>query len=128
MISGQFSWSVLFLYSVISNIIIKNNITTSILHVYMGHNILAKTIHYAINATLTKVELFTIRYGINQAVQVTEVMCIIIITDAIHLARWIFDLLSHPYKLQSIVISQDLRVFFNKNSHNSINFWYCLLW
>ena len=53
----------------------------------MGHNILAKTIHYAINATLTKVELFTIRYGINQAVQVTEVMCIIIITDAIHLAR-----------------------------------------
>jgi len=53
----------------------------------MGHNILAKTIHYAINATLTKAELFTIRYGINQAVQVTKVMYIIIITDAIYLAR-----------------------------------------
>jgi len=56
---------------------------------------------------------------------VTKAIYIIVATDADHSARWIFDLLSHPYQLQSIAISQDLRAFFNKNSHNSINFWYC---
>jgi len=42
----------------------------SILHVCLGHNILAKTIHYAINAISTKIELFAIRCGINQVIQV----------------------------------------------------------
>ena len=37
---------------------------------------------------------------------------IIIITDAIHSARQIFNLLSHPYQLQSIIILQDLKAFF----------------
>ena len=53
---------------VISDASIKNNVATSILHICSGHNILAKTIHYAINITSTKTELFTIRYGINQVV------------------------------------------------------------
>ena len=70
-------------------------------------------------------QLFAIRYIINQVVQVTEAMCIIVITGAIHSARWIFDSLTYPYQLQFIAILQDLRVFFNKNSYNSINFWYC---
>jgi len=48
----------------------------------VDHNILAKTIHHAINVTSTKAQLFTIRYGINQAVQVTEAMCIIIVTNS----------------------------------------------
>ena len=44
---------------------IKNNITTLILHICSNHNILAKTIYHTINFTFTKIELFTIRYGIN---------------------------------------------------------------
>ena len=39
--------------------------------------------------------------------------------------RCIFDLLSHPYQLQSIVIVQVLRTFFEKNTYNSIKFWDC---
>ena len=32
----------------------------------------------------------------------------------------------HPYQLHSIIISYDLRKFFNENSNNSITFWDCL--
>ena len=93
---------------------IKNSVATSISHVYSNSNILAKTIHYTINITFTEVELFTIRCGINQAVQVQDAICIIIITNTIHSVRRIFDFLSHSYQLQSIAISQDLRVFIEK--------------
>ena len=46
-------------------------------------------------------------------------------TDAIHATRCIFDSSSHLYQLHSITVSQDLRVFFNKSSNNSIAFWDC---
>ena len=57
---------------------IKNNITTSISHIYNGQNIIAKTIHYAMNITSTEAELFAIRCGINQAIQVPNVEQIIV--------------------------------------------------
>ena len=50
---------------VIANINIKNNVATSILHIYSGHNILAKTIHHATNVTSIEAELFLIRCSIN---------------------------------------------------------------
>jgi len=81
---------------VISNASIKNNVAISIAHVCLGRKIMTKTIHYAINIISIEIELFIIRYGINQAVQVT---------DTIYLVRYIFDLLSHPYQLQSITIA-----------------------
>ena len=36
---------------IISDASIKNNVATSIVHVYSGYNILAKTIHHTINVT-----------------------------------------------------------------------------
>lgn len=33
---------------------IKNQVATSIAHIYCGHNIVAKTIHHAVNITLTE--------------------------------------------------------------------------
>ncbi len=56
-------------------------------HIHVGHNILAKTTHHAINVTSSKVELFAVVCGINQIVQVTETIHIIIITDIIYSAR-----------------------------------------
>jgi len=38
----------------------------SITHICYGYNIVAKTIHHAINITMTEAKLFAIRYGINQ--------------------------------------------------------------
>jgi len=74
---------------------------------------------------LTEAKLFAIRYKINQAVQIPGASHIIVITDSIHLAKCIFDSPTHSYQIQSIAIAQDLRVFFNKNTQNSINFWEC---
>ena len=110
---------------IISDTSIKNNVVTLLSHVCSGYNIFSKTIYYIINIISTKTELFTIRCGINQVVQEIDVNCTIVITDTIHLARRIFDLLSYFYLLLSITIVQDLRGFFNKNSYNFIDFCDC---
>jgi len=72
-----------------------------------------------------EVELFAIRCGINQAVQIPGSSCIIIITDAIHVAQRIFNFSIHLYQLQSITISKNLQEFFNNHLDNSIEFWDC---
>jgi len=85
----------------------------------------AKTIYYAVNITTIEAELFTIRCGINQAIHIANTSYIIVVTDAIHLAKKIFNSLTHPYQIQSIAIVQDLREFFQINSDNLIDFWDC---
>ena len=53
---------------VISDASVKNNVATLISHIHQGSNIIAKTIHYAINVIFPEMELFSVRYDINQAV------------------------------------------------------------
>ena len=53
---------------IISNASIRNKVATSILYVQKNQNIIAKTVHHAMNVTSTKVKLFYIRCEINQAV------------------------------------------------------------
>lgn len=55
--------------------------------VYLGGNISFKTIHHTVNITFTEVELFAIRYGIEQAVQVLETIYICVVTNASHSAK-----------------------------------------
>jgi len=50
---------------IVSDASIKNNITTSISHVYSFSGLLKKTIHHAINVTSTEAKLFAIRCSIN---------------------------------------------------------------
>jgi len=49
------------------------------------------------NITSTEAELFSIRCGINLAIQVPNVGQIIIITDAIPVVRCTFDLTNHSF-------------------------------
>jgi len=107
---------------VISDTNIKNNVTTSISHIYFSKNIIVKILYHIINITFTEVELFSIKYKVNQAIKILNAKNIIIIIDIIHTARYIFDLSSHLYQLYSITIFQDLKTFFNKSSNNSIAF------
>jgi len=58
-----------------------------------------------------KAELFAIRYGINQAIQMPGTFHIIIITDTLHVAQRIFNSTIHPYQIQLITISKDLQIF-----------------
>jgi len=87
---------------------------------YILTSTLLKTLHQAINVTMTEVKLFTIRCRISQAIQISNISCIIIITDSMYVAQRIFDSNIHLYKLQLITISKDLRLYFNKHSDNSI--------
>ena len=82
-------------------------------------------IYHTVNITITEVELFAIRCGISQAVQIMDGFYIIIITDSIHSAHWIFDSFIHFYQQQSIAILKDLRLFSNKQPSNIIEFWDC---
>ena len=84
---------------VVSDTSIKNNVATSIAHVYSFNNPLRKILHHTINITTMKVELFAIRYGINQATQIPDISCIVIITDVLHVAKKIFNSTIHLYQI-----------------------------
>lgn len=75
---------------------IKNNVATSITYIYSFNNLLKKILHHT-NITLTEAELFVLRCGINQAVQMLDFSQIIVITDALHVAQKIFNIMIYPY-------------------------------
>ena len=58
---------------IVSDASIKNQVATSIAYIHFYDRPVIKTIHYAINFTLIEVELFTIRYGINQATHISNI-------------------------------------------------------
>ena len=108
---------------VISDISIKNHIATSISYIHLHDKPIIKTIHQAVNVTTTEAKLFAIWYSINQAVGISNINHIIVITDSFHTAKRIFDFSLHPYQIHSAAISHKLRVFFLKDSNNYIEFW-----
>jgi len=104
---------------------IKNQVATSIAHIYTYDRPVVKTIHHTINVTLTEAKLFAIKYGINQAICIFNINQIIVIPDLLHAAKRIFNSSSHPYQIQPLLISRDLRNFFTRDQSNSIKFWDC---
>jgi len=110
---------------VITDASIKNDIATSISHIYSANHPLIKTVHHAVFVTSMEAELFTIRCGINQACIKENVSKIIVVTNSIHVAKKIFDSKSHPFQSHSAAILSELHHFFNKNHENSIEFWEC---
>ena len=80
--------------------VFQYNITTSVSHIQRGHEIIAKTIHHAMNILSIEAELFAIRCEISQILQIQDISHIshiIVITDTIHTAKCIFDLSIHPH-------------------------------
>ena len=102
---------------------IKNNITTSIVYIHVHNRPVIKTIHHATNVTSTEAELFAIRCGINQTINLPGISKIVVVTDFIYAAKKIFDLATHLFQLQLVAISEELRKFFITNINNSIEFW-----
>ena len=82
-----------------------------------------KTIHHVVHVTNTEAELFAIRCGINQALNLDNVSKVIVITNSIYVARKIFKPSVHPYQVQSAAILSDLHKFFMDHENNSIEFW-----
>ena len=101
---------------------IKNNNASLIWHDHSNLNSITKTIYHTVNVTTTEAELFAIRCGINQAIQIPNTSHIIVIINAIYSVRQIFDTSIHPYQLQLIIIAQDLREFFNKMLRTQLDF------
>jgi len=64
-----------------SDVSIKNNVTTSIAHMHTYNKPLTKMIHHIVLVTSTEVELFAIRCGINQAMNLNSIAKIIVVTD-----------------------------------------------
>jgi len=98
----------------------------SISHIHSHDKSIIKIIHRAVNVTTTKAEISAIQCGINQAVGITNINHIVVITDSLHAAKKIFDFLLHPYQIHFVAIPWKLRGFFLKNINNHIEFWDCL--
>ena len=94
-------------------------------HIHSHNNLIIKTIHCAINITTTEAKFFKIRCSINQAIGISNINCIFVITDSLHAAKQIFDSSSHPYQIQFVAIFHKLREFFKENINNHIEFWNC---
>ena len=107
---------------IISDIGIKNNVAMSITHIHVWNRPIIKTIHHATNITSTKAKLFTIRCGINQAINLPGISKIIVITNSIYMIRLVFDSSIHPSQVHSVTIFKELRRFFIMNNNNSIEF------
>jgi len=89
---------------VVSDVSIKNQVATFITHIHSFNNPIIKTHHHVINVTSTEIELFTIRYSINQAIQMANINCIVVIMDLLYVAQRIFDSFIHPYQIQLAII------------------------
>jgi len=107
---------------VVTNASVKNNVASSIMHIYVHNKLIVKTLHHAINVTSTEAEFFAIRCSINQASYLQDISKIIVVTDSIHMAKKIFDPLSHPLQKQMALILNNLRDFFNHHHENMIKF------
>jgi len=110
---------------VITDASVKNNVASSIAHIYVFNKPVVKTIHCTINVTSSEAEFFTIRCGINHAVLSQETLKIIVVTDSIHITKKIFDPSLHMLQKQAASILSELREFFNHCSTNTIKFWEC---
>jgi len=110
---------------IISDMSIKNQVTTSIAHVHVYDSPIIKTIHHTVNIISTEAELFTIRCRLNQAIQLSNIKHIIVITNSIHIAKKIFDSSIYLYQVQTLVIFKKIREFLERSHHNSIDFWDC---
>ena len=104
---------------------VKNNIVTSISHTHIHNKPVTKTPHYAVNVMSTEAELFTIRYGINQATKSNDISKIIVVTNSIHAVKKIFNSSSHPFQSHVASIFNKLQIFFSCYQENSIKFWEC---
>jgi len=78
---------------------IKNQVAISITHVHIHDFPVIKTIHHAVNVTSTEAELFAIRCGLNQAIQLTNIKHIIVITNAIYATKRIFNSFIYLYQI-----------------------------
>ena len=105
---------------VVSDTSIKNDITTSVSHIYIHDQPLVKMVHHVAFVTSTEAELFAIRCSINQACNKANISKVIIITDSIHMAKKIFNTKSHLYQIHTSVILNELRQFFTKYQENHI--------
>jgi len=100
---------------IVSDTSIKNQVATLIAHIHIHDNPVIKTLHHAVNDMSTKTKLSAIRCSINQATQLVNINCIIIITDSIHAAKQIFDSLVQQYQVQLSAIFRELREFFKRD-------------
>ena len=53
---------------VITDVSIKNNVATSIAHIYIHNRPVIKTLHHTVNVNSMEAKLFAIRCSINQAI------------------------------------------------------------
>ena len=84
---------------VVSDVSIKNQVATLIVHIHSSNKPILKILHHAVNVSTTEAELFAIRCSINQVVQIDDINHIIVVTDSIHAACRIFDSSVHLHQI-----------------------------
>ena len=107
---------------VITDTSIKNNIIILIAYIHIHNKSITKTLYYIVNIISSETELFAIRCSINQVANTIGISKIIVITNLIHAAKKIFDLLSYSLQSYVAIILKELHNFFSSYQKNTIEF------
>ena len=97
----------------------------SIAYIHIYNKPIIKTLYHTVNITSTEAELFSMRCGINQAVNIPGISKIVIIIDSIYAIKRIFDSSLRLFQIHAASISNKLREFFLLSTNNLIEFWEC---
>ena len=100
---------------IIADVSIINNVATSVSYIQRERDIIVKIVYHATNVNFIEAKLF-IRYGINHAMQLQDISCIISVTDAISAAKWIFDISTHLYCYELKCYDLKLKVLSNRTT------------
>jgi len=103
---------------VIVDVSVKNNTITTVSYALSKYRDIIRIVHHVFNVMTTEAELFTIRSGINQACQISDVKKVHVITNSIYTAKYIFD--SSTYLLLQIRYS--LVVILELNSVSEVQY------
>ena len=110
---------------IVSDASVKNNVATSIAHIYIRDRPITKTLYHTLNIMSTEAKLVAIRCDINQATDHDFISIIIIVMDSIYAAKKIFDPSSYPFQKHIVSILKELCSFFSHHPDNHIKFWEC---
>ena len=111
---------------IIANASIKNNITSSVLHIISNCRNLSKKVHHIVNVTTTEAELFSIRCSITQAYQIFDLMptrSLLLLISFI----WPNKYLTHQQFFPNPINKSGPKPqgFCNRDLSNTVKFWEC---
>ena len=103
----------------------KSNVTSAVAHTWSNNSIINQFCTQTINIISIEAELMFICIGLILAINNKDTHQILVITDAISVAKKILESQSNPLQKSILSIADNMNSFFSRDNRNVIHFWQC---